>query len=38
MTCRTLVIALLVIVVLFILYFVLTYFGTPSVQIKTVPG
>jgi hypothetical protein len=38
MTCKRLVIVLLVLVALFILYFVFTYFGTPSVQTKTVPG
>jgi len=38
MTCKRLVVVLLVLVALFVLYFVLTYFGTPSVQIKTVPG
>ncbi len=38
MTCKRLAIVLLVLVALFILYFVLTYFGTPSVQTKTVPG
>ena len=38
MTCKRLAIVLLVLVALFILYFVFTYFGTPSVQTKTVPG
>jgi hypothetical protein len=38
MTCNRLAIALVALVVLFILYFVFTYFGTPSAHIKTVPG
>jgi hypothetical protein len=38
MTCKGLAIVLLVLVVLLILYFVFTYFGTPSANIKTVPG
>ncbi len=38
MTCNRLAIVLVVLVVLLVLYFVLTYFGTPSAGIKTVPG
>ncbi len=38
MTCRRLAIGLLVVVALFLVYFVLTYFGTSSVQTGTGTG
>ncbi len=38
MTCKRLVIVLLAVVALYTLFFIFTYFGTPSFRIRTVPG
>ncbi len=38
MTCKRLAIVLLAIVALYTLFFIFTYFGTPSFRIRKVPG